>query len=205
MKITGYTGSSGRFSPLGHALDDLVGDRRDGLPGHLRAVDLRQVGLHLAGREALRGQRDDQLVHPGQPPLPLRDDLRFEAAVPVAGHFNLDRPDLGQHRLRPASVAGVSAIPAVRVVLAVAEVIDELALERGLDQPLGQLGQQAALAGQHEALRAGPSDQAIDQLLVDGVENIRPANRRRGRLAVGQRVEIHHRLGHQVSHRCQSP
>ncbi len=94
---------------------------------------------------------------------------------------------------------------AVRVVAAVAEVIGELALERGLDQPLGQLGQQPALTGQHKALRAGPPDQAVDQLLVDGVENIRPGSLRRSRLVTSQCVEIHHRLGHQFSHRCQSP
>jgi hypothetical protein len=78
--------------PLGHALDDLVGDCGDGLPGHRRAVDLGQVGLHLAGGEALRGQRDDQLVDPGQPALPLGDDLGLEGTVAVAGNVDLDRP-----------------------------------------------------------------------------------------------------------------
>jgi hypothetical protein len=163
------------------------------------------VGLHLAGGQALRGQGDDQLVHPGQPPLPLRDDLGFEAAVPFAGDVDLDRPDLGQHRLGPAPVAGVPAVAAGRIMAAVAEVIGELTLQGGLHQPLRELGEQPALTGQLQPAVAGPPDQAVDQLLIDGVEHIRPGCRRPGRLVAGQRVEIHHRLGHQVSHRCQSP
>jgi hypothetical protein len=130
------------------------------------------VGLHLAGGQALRGQRDDQLVHPGQAPGALGYDLGFEAAVPVAGHLDLDRADLGQHRLGPAAVAGVPAIAAVRVVLVVAEVIGEFALERGLDQPLGQRSQQPAVAGQRQPALAGPSDQTVDQLLVDCIQAV---------------------------------
>jgi hypothetical protein len=163
------------------------------------------VRRHLPGGEPLRGQRDHQLVDPGQPPLPLGDDLRLEGGVPVAGDVDLDRPDLGQHRLGSVPVAGVPAVAPGRIVAAVAQVVGELALERGLDQPLGQLSQQPALTGQLQPALAGPSDQPVDQLLIDGVENIRPTGLRRGRLAVGQRVEIHYRLGHQVSHRCQSP
>ena len=80
----------GPVLPLSHAIDDLVGDRGDRLPRHLRAVDLAQVRGYLTGRQTLRRQRDDHLVDPGQPLLPLRDDLRVEAAFPVTGH-----PDLG--------------------------------------------------------------------------------------------------------------
>jgi hypothetical protein len=61
--------------PFGHALQHLVGDGGDGLPGDLGAVDLGQVGLDLAGGQALRGQRDDHLVDAGQALLPLLDDL----------------------------------------------------------------------------------------------------------------------------------
>jgi len=78
--------------------------------------------------------------------------------------------------------------------------IGELALQRGLHQPLGQRRQQPALTGQLQPALAGPPDQPVDQLLVDGVENIRPGSLHRGRLAIDQRVEIHHRLGDQVSH-----
>ena len=49
------------------------------------------------------------------------------------------------------------------------------------------------------------ADLEVEQLLVDRVEHVRAASRRSGRRAIGQPVEIHHRLGHQISHRCQSP
>src|SRR4051794_14295576 len=59
--------------PLGHALDDLVGDRGDRLPRDIGPVDLAQVGLDLAGGQPLGRQRDDQLVDTGQPPLTFGD------------------------------------------------------------------------------------------------------------------------------------
>lgn len=49
------------------------------------APQTSQVGLHLAGGQALRGQRDDHLVDAGQALLPLFDDLRLERAIAVAG------------------------------------------------------------------------------------------------------------------------
>ena len=67
--------------PLGHAFHHLVGDGGDGLLGDLGAVDLGQVRGDLPVGEALRRQRQHHLVHAGQPPLPLPDDLRLEAAL----------------------------------------------------------------------------------------------------------------------------
>jgi hypothetical protein len=83
--------------------------------------------------------------------------------------------------------------------------VGQLALQRRLDQPLGQLGQQPALTGQLQPAVAGLPDQPVEQLLVDRVQHVRPGGRRRGRHLISQDVEIHHGLGHQVSHRCQSP
>ena len=104
MKITGYTGSNGRLC-------------HSAIPSMTRSVIVEIVCLDTSApytsarcaaispvRESLRGQRDHQLVHPGQAPLPLRHDLRLERAVPVAGDLDLDRADLGQHaswRRRP--------------------------------------------------------------------------------------------------------
>jgi hypothetical protein len=70
-------------------------------------------------------------------------------------------------------VAGVAIVAAGRVVSVVAEVVGDLALQRGLDQPLRELGQQPALAGQLQPARTGPPDRPRDQLLVDPVQNIR--------------------------------
>ena len=157
--------------------------------------------LHLPGGETLRGQRDHQLVDPGQPPLPLGDDLRLEGGVPVAGDVDLDRPDLGQHRLGSVPVAGVPAVAPGRVVAAVAQVVGELALERGLDQPLGQLREQPALAGQLQPAGTGTPGQLGDQLFVDSVQT----RRVRGRgLTAGELVEVHQLLGHHVGHQVLS-
>ncbi len=44
--------------PVGHLLEDPVGDLRDRLPGDLGPVDLGEMRFDLTGREPLRGQRD---------------------------------------------------------------------------------------------------------------------------------------------------
>src|SRR6478609_3930155 len=80
----------------------------------------------------------------------FRDDLGLEGAVAVAGYLDLDRADLGQHRLRPVAVAGVPAVAARGVVAVIAQVIGDLTIQRGLHQPLGQLREQPTLAGQRQ-------------------------------------------------------
>lgn len=62
------------------------------------------MGLDLIGGQSLRSQRDHHLVDAGQALLPLLDDLRFEGAVPVAGHGYLHKPYLGQHGLAAFAV-----------------------------------------------------------------------------------------------------
>lgn len=79
----------------------------------------------------------------------------------------------------------------------VAEVVGDLALERGLHQPLGQLREQAALAGQLQPAPAGPARQLGDQLLVHRIQT----RTRRSGLTTGDLVEVHqlrHHVGHQV-------
>lgn len=117
-------------------------------------------------RESLRGQRQHHLVHPGQPTLPLLDDLRLEGPGHVPGHPDLDRADIGQHCLGAGAVAAVSVVLSGRIVLLVADVIGDLAFQGGLQYPLGQLLQQPVLTGQLQALAAGPVNQHRDQLLV---------------------------------------
>jgi hypothetical protein len=81
----------------------------------------------------------------------LTHQLRVEGAVPVAGHRDLDRPHLGQHRLAPPPVPRVFPVAADQIVLGVTKVIVQLALQRGLDDRLGQPGQQPTLPGQLQA------------------------------------------------------
>ena len=93
----------------------------------------------LTGRQSLCRQRQDDLIDTGQPTLTLLDDLRIERAVGVPGHLDLDRPDLGEHRLGPGAVARVAAATAGRVVLVIAQVLGHLRVQRGLQHVLGQL------------------------------------------------------------------
>lgn len=52
-------------------------------------------GGDLTGGQTRCVQRQDDLADPGQPALSLRDDLRLERGLGVAGHLDGDRPDLG--------------------------------------------------------------------------------------------------------------
>lgn len=111
-------------------------------------------------------QRDDHLVDAGQALLPLLDDLWFEGAVAVAGHGYLHRSDIGQDGLGAFTVAGVATVLAGRIVLVIAEVVGVFTLQSGLQQPLGQMLQQPAPAGQLQTLGLGPAHQFVDQLVV---------------------------------------
>ena len=64
------------------------------------------------------------------------------------------------------AVAGIAAITPRRVILLVAEMIVELALEGALDHHLGQPAEQAALAGQLQPAGPGPLGQLAQQLLI---------------------------------------
>ena len=132
--------------PFGQPVQYPVGDRADRVPGDLRAVDLGQVGLDLAGGQALGDQRDDQVIDPAQPPLPLGHDRRREAGIPVPRHRDLHRPHVGDHRLGPVPVAGVPAIPPGRVMPRVSQVGIHLVFQGTLEHDLGQPAQQAARA-----------------------------------------------------------
>jgi hypothetical protein len=169
MKITGYTGSSGRFSPLRHTVHDPVGDGGDGLLGHLRPIDLGQVRRDLAVGEPPGRQRDHQIIHAGQAPLPLGHELRLERGLPIPRHLDLHRAGLGQHRLGPLAVAGVLTVAADRVVLAIAEMVIHLALQSGLDDHLRQPAQQPAFARQLQPLGPSPLGQLPNQLLIHAI------------------------------------
>ena len=77
--------------PRLHVLDDLVGDPADSVLGHRRPVDLGEVRADLPGGQPARVQREHDRVHIGQGPLPLLDDDRLEAALPVPRHLDLHR------------------------------------------------------------------------------------------------------------------
>ena len=79
---------------------------------------------------------------------------KLPSAVP--GHLDLDRADLGQHRLRAACRCASCRCPARPGHACRSRGGRDLALQRGLQHPLGQLLQQPTLAGQTPAPRRGP-------------------------------------------------
>jgi hypothetical protein len=133
---------------------------------HVGAVDLGKVRRDLAVGQPLGRQRQDQVVNPGQPTLTLTHDLRLERTGHIPRHPDLDRPDVSQHSLGPGAVTTVAAALARRVVLAVPDMVGDLTVQCGLQNPLGQLLQQAALTGQLQPVTTSPVYQHRDQLLV---------------------------------------
>jgi hypothetical protein len=91
--------------PFPNLLEHGVGDPADQIGGDLDPVKLLQVSLDLANREPPGVKADDPIVEPVEPGLPLRHDLRLEAAVAVARHRDLDRTAIVEHRLARITVA----------------------------------------------------------------------------------------------------
>jgi len=116
--------------------------------------------------QPFRGQRNNHLIETGQPPLPFRDDLRLETRIPVPRHSDLHRPRLSEHGLGPVAITGITAITAGRVVPAIAEMVIQLAFQRALDYHFRELAEQAALAGEPQAARAGTLGQLPQHLLI---------------------------------------
>jgi hypothetical protein len=119
-------------------------------------------------RQPFRRQRQDHLVHPAQPPLPLLDQLRLERPGPIARHRDLDRSRLGDHRLGPVPVAVVLPAALGPLTGLVPQMIGEFALQRGLQHPLRQLLQQAALPGELHPTGLSPGHQLGDQTVIHG-------------------------------------
>ena len=131
-------GTRAPFVLLGH---DPLGDATDGLPGHVRPVDLLEVGADLAGGQAPGIQGQHHLVHPGQPPLPFPDDDRLERAIAVSRHLDPDRTyRIGDHGLGGGAVARVRG-PAVLgfLVLGAAQVLGHLLVQGRLRHASGEL------------------------------------------------------------------
>lgn len=68
------------------------------------------------------------------PTLPLGHDHRLETAVPIPRNGNLHLAAIvGDHSRGPVPVARIGSVPARRIVLVVAQVVDQLLLQGGLD------------------------------------------------------------------------
>ena len=182
--------------PFRHPVHHPVGNGADRLLRDLGPVNLLQVRRDLPVREAFRGQGNHHVLDPGKPPLPFRDDLRLEAGIPVPRHAYFHRPGLGEHRLRPVPVPGIPAVPPVRGMLFIAQVIVQLAFQGTLDHHLGQLPEQAAVTGQLQPAGPRPLGELPQQLLI--------SRRQPARLLPGVRGHVCHLVSppSRKLHRC---
>src|SRR5207249_8954049 len=98
----------GPLLPLTDVVHDRVGDPADQVATDLDPVDLGQVRLDIARRQAARVEREDLVVQTLETPLTLPDDLRLEAALTIPRRLDPQRPVLGRKRLRCRAVARVA-------------------------------------------------------------------------------------------------
>jgi hypothetical protein len=91
-KITAQTGSRDPRLPLGYALATRSVIAVGVWPRDLGTADVGQVHADLPVRQPLRRQGDHHVIHPGQPPLALRDDPRSKMATRSRGTLTSTGP-----------------------------------------------------------------------------------------------------------------
>src|SRR4029453_16832440 len=135
----GYTEASGR------ACQVRIGDGRNQRRRHLRTVELFQMALNVARREATRIQTQDFVVKALQAPLTLGHELRDEAPIAVTRDRQLQRPGVRLHRLLALAVARVLLLSRMAHLRGIAQVGGRLSLQHALNYPFGQLLEQPLL------------------------------------------------------------
>ena len=76
--------------PFNHLLDHPVGNFRDQTGGDIRPIHFLERIDDLPGRQPLGIQKQNLIVHLGEPGLAFFDELRFKAGIPVSWRFNLN-------------------------------------------------------------------------------------------------------------------
>jgi hypothetical protein len=133
---------SGR--PFLHFGNDLLGDPRDRLLGHRRPVNLREMRRDLPGGQTFRIQRQHNLIHISESPLPFLHDLRRKRSLPVPGNINAYLPDgIRDHRLRTSTVAHIRGLTAGSgAILLMPKVLSHLLTQRRFQHILREQLQQ---------------------------------------------------------------
>src|SRR5699024_1192952 len=112
-------------------------------------------------RHPARVETDDHVIQPAQAALALRDQARGERASAIPRDLQLDRPELGLHRLRRAPVAGVGVLRRLAGALLVAQVAAQLGLQTPLERCLDQRGHEPAVTGQLDLASVDLLEQGI--------------------------------------------
>src|SRR5699024_6067630 len=120
----------------------------DRLVGQVRAEGGGPVVLDVPDRHPARVEADGHVIEPAQAPLPLRDQARGERPSAIPRDLQLDRPELGLHRLRRAPVAGVGVLRRLAGALLIAQVAGQLGLQTPLERCLDQGGHEPPVTGQ---------------------------------------------------------
>src|SRR5262249_27269236 len=121
--------------PVPNLVEDPVGDPADEGGRNVRSVEFGQVALDLPHRHAAGVEAQNLVVKAVEPCLALGDQLRLEAADPVARDRNRDLAILRQDRFRARPVAAVAATAARGIALLVTQVVRQLSAERARSRP----------------------------------------------------------------------
>src|SRR3954471_13862051 len=148
--------------PFGHLVQHRVCHRADQVGRDLKAVELAQVPLDIAGAHAAGVHRHELVVEAREAALVLGDELRVEGRQPVARDLQIELGGVGEHAL------GTVAIPTIGapVRLAGLEVVVQFGVQRTLRQGLLEPVQQAAVGQGGPGIR--PSQELVQQLIRDG-------------------------------------
>jgi hypothetical protein len=131
-----------------------------------------------------RIQADDNVRQAAETAFTLGHQHRRERARPVPRDVQLDRADLGLHRLRRRTVPRIAGAFPSRVVLVIAQMLTELGLQPAFQDRLAQLGQETTRPRKPAAVGTDLGHHLIQHLLAQQRFHRR---RRQAGQPVGQR------------------
>jgi hypothetical protein len=158
--------------PRSDVFDDGVGDAADQVAADLHAVDLVQVRLNVADRQATTVESEDLVVKALKAALALAHHLRLKRAPAIPRSLDRHRPVLGRKCLGRRAVARVAGAAGRLLVVLIAQMLGQLGAQRTLHESAREIGQQPA--GPND-LRLGPRarQQLVDQPIRQPVANPR--------------------------------
>lgn len=114
--------------------DDLVGDVGSERRGNLDAVELLQMVLDVAGRDALGVHSDNLILNTGNIALILLHDSWLKFTVTIARNLDVDIAVLRTDRLLAIAIAAVGRLFVLHIVLGVTKGRIQLRVQHLLDR-----------------------------------------------------------------------